>query len=32
MNGHWIALDISEEAKEPALKLGEKPAMKAQRR
>jgi hypothetical protein len=31
MNGHWIALDISEEAKEPTLKLGEKPAMKAER-
>ena len=32
MNGHWIALDISEEAKEPILKLGEKPARKAERR
>ena len=31
MNGHWIALDISEEAGEPTLKLGENPARKAER-
>lgn len=31
MNGHWIALDVSEEAPEPTLKLGEKAAMKAER-
>lgn len=29
LNGHWIALDISEEAKEPTLKLGDKEAVKA---
>ena len=29
INGHWIALDISGEAKEPTLKLGDKPVMKA---
>jgi hypothetical protein len=29
LNGHWIGLDISEEAKEPTLKLGEKEAVKA---
>jgi hypothetical protein len=29
LNGHWIALDISEEAKEPTLKLGDKEAIKA---
>jgi hypothetical protein len=28
LNGHWIALDISEEAKEPTLKLGDKEAVK----
>jgi hypothetical protein len=29
LNGHWIGLDISEEAKEPTLKLGEKEPVKA---
>jgi phenylpyruvate tautomerase PptA (4-oxalocrotonate tautomerase family) len=28
MNGHWIALDISPDAKEPTLKLGDKPEQK----
>ena len=29
INGHWIALEVSGEAKEPTLKLGDKPVMKA---
>lgn len=29
LNGHWIGLDISEDAKEPTLKLGEKEPVKA---
>jgi hypothetical protein len=29
LNGHWIALDISNEAKEPTLKLGDNPVVKA---
>jgi hypothetical protein len=31
LNGHWIALEISNDAKEPTLKLGDKPVMKAGR-
>lgn len=29
LNGHWIGLDISADAKIPTLKLGEKPAVEA---
>jgi hypothetical protein len=29
LNGHWITLDVSEEAKEPTLKLGDKPPVAA---
>jgi hypothetical protein len=29
LNGHWIALDISDEATEPSLKLGDKEPVKA---
>ena len=29
LNGHWIGLDISDEAKVPTLKLGDKPAIEA---
>jgi hypothetical protein len=29
LNGHWIALDVSDEAKEPTLKLGDNAVMKA---
>ena len=29
LNGHWIALDISEEAKVPTLKLGDAAAVEA---
>ncbi len=29
LNGHWIGLEISAVAKEPTLKLGDQPAMKA---
>ncbi len=29
LNGHWIALDISNEAKEPTLQLGDNPPAKA---
>lgn len=29
LNGHWVALDISEEAKVPTLKLGDAPAKEA---
>lgn len=29
LNGHWIGLEISNEIKEPTLKLGDKPVMKA---
>lgn len=31
LNGHWIALDVSDEAREATLKLGEKPAMAAKK-
>jgi Sulfocyanin (SoxE) domain len=31
LNGHWIGLDIAEDASEPTLKLGDKPVMKATR-
>jgi len=31
MNGHWIGLEISDDVKEPTLKLGDKPAAKAQK-
>ena len=29
LNGHWIALDIVDDATEPTLKLGDKPVMRA---
>ena len=29
LNGHWIGLDITDDASEPTLKLGDKPVMKA---
>ncbi len=32
MNGHWIALDVSDDAKEPTLQLGNRPPLKAARR
>ncbi|MSU66386.1 MAG: hypothetical protein EXS38_09865 [Opitutus sp.] len=29
LNGHWIGLDVADDASEPTLKLGDKPVMKA---